>query len=215
MRKFLWSLIVGLGLCSLASANITPTLVGGAPTASGSNFNYNYSVTLAGDQRLDVNQSATYPSPSGTFFTIYNFAGFDNVTSAPSGWMASEQMIGLTPSTVKAASNSYTNVSFSYIGPPSVVYPPGASNGNPSTQSLSLGNFIIGSSISQTTNGFFSAQATGNYLSTNGMLVSNYGSVLVPLGLNQPFATPEPASMALIGSGLVALAIFRRKLVRR
>lgn len=116
-------------------------------------------------------------------------------------------LVGRTPSIQSGVPDNslLTNVSFFYNGPRL----PAAGGPRPSPGPTNLGNFVIGSIFGSQTIGFYTAQATKNTNDiTDGTLTQNVGNVPIP-------GVPEPASMLLIGSGLVGLAVFRRKLVNR
>jgi len=54
-------------------------------------------------------------SPPGTFFTIYDFAGYMSSSASESGWGITTQSVGLTPSTLLPPDDgTLTNITFFY-----------------------------------------------------------------------------------------------------
>lgn len=214
--------LIALGIAVLscaANASIIPSLTS-VTQVGASAYNWTYTASLSADQRLDpgATQNAICASgqkcsptgltpASGTFFTIYDFAGYNGTVTGPANWTAFTFLVGVTPS-VEAGTpdnSAITNVSYFYNGP--VVPTPGGPK--PALGPTNLSNFVIGSSLNRQVAGFYTGQATKNTSDgSDGTLTQNFGSVNVPGGV------PEPASMILIGSGLVGIAVFRRKLIR-
>ncbi len=208
MKKFLSVCLATLGCAGLASANIVVSLANPPVSLGGGVFEWTYSASVDSSQRLDPTATATTPSnicggavcnPSATFFTIYDFAGFFSVISIPSGWSDSEQLTGITPSSINAVDNpGVINITLTYTGP--VLDGP-----------ASIGDFEFASTLGTEGPGVYAAQATDN-VSTSpvyNQTQQNYANLTVPVS-----TVPEPASLFLIGSGLVALAFVRRRLSR-
>jgi hypothetical protein len=206
---------MALIVSAVANAGIIPILTSG-PTASGGNFIYTYELRLQQDERLDPAATAgvTCPSttglaqcnPAGTFQTIYDIDGFQSVNVTAANWFATIQFTGITPSSIKGNFDSpnLVNVTFFYTGP--VVH----SN----SSVVPFDGFQIVSSINGTTQGNFSFQATKDAGSSAGNTDQGTGPVLVPGNSSTGQALPEPASMGLLGFGLIAMAAAKRYLSR-
>jgi uncharacterized repeat protein (TIGR01451 family) len=184
VKKTVLGLFTILTFTGLARANINPILTSG-PTPSGASFVYTYTAYLSSDERLDpgATNGLTCPglnsnvqcNPAGTFFTIYDVAGFQGVQGPlPANWTFSIHPTGLTPSTIVTNSfdsASLVNVTFTYSGP---VFAPGLLT--------SLGSFQIISSLGTVSPvGHFSSQATNNLSGpANGNTDQIWGLVTVP-----------------------------------
>jgi len=145
---------------------------------------WNYEVDVTVDQNV-VN---------GSFFTIYDFAGA-TTGSGPAGWAMTVQNVGVTPPLVLPGDNpAIPNVTFTYTGATIVGQ-------------QDLGIFSIDSIYNQAVEGYFAGLATRNTGPLAGTTISNVGNVEVPT------VVPEPATMTLIGTGLIAMAgaAFRKR----
>jgi hypothetical protein len=161
-------------------------------------YSWSYNINLQTGETL----SSTVPSgsPSGDYFTIYDIPGLTaNAVTVPSGWTATVQLLGTTPSTINLPdSATLENVTFFYTGSTPIV-------GSGQT----IGSFVYDSTSGTITLGNFSAQtentATGGVDQQDG-----------PAGIDIPASSlPEPASFGLIGGSLIALSFFSRRLLRR
>lgn len=213
--KIAIALVACLLMCGAANATLIPFFLG-PPVANGSNFTFNYRIDLTSDERADpaATGGVTCPGPSntkvqcnpaGTFVTLYDIPGFQSASVSAPGWGASIQLTGLTPSSIMGSSidnSTLLNVTFMYTGP--VV-----------SGATSFTGFSIVSSLNGlNTAGTFSSQATKNTGTSAGDTDQTAGPVTVPAATTGP-SVPEPASMVLIGSGLLAVAFLRRRTARR
>ncbi len=199
MKKLFVSIFAVLVFSGLAMASITPALDGGTPTGPVAGvWTWTYSISVDSNESLNpgANSGATCLSgqtPCNTFWTIYDVGGLMSGTeTAPSGWGWVENSVGITPNhQLVDDAAGYLNITFYYTGP---------TEAGPIT---GLDGFSFESNTgTENPLGEYSYQATkiqGN--------LPDQGQGNVDL----PATVPEPASVMLIGGGLVGLAFFRRK----
>ncbi len=184
-------------------------------------FTVAYRADLSGDGRLDPLATAgtTCPGlggtlilcdPAGTFFTLYDVAGFVSVNPPPPDWVVSVQMTGVTPSIVCGGcvdDPTLENVTFFYEGP--VV----EGNGT----GVSFTGFQIISTLSDLNPGVdFSSQSTIDAGASIGSTDQTFGHIAIPgitlpddSGPDDPGDTPEPSSVLLVGAGLLGVMLLR------
>jgi hypothetical protein len=200
MKQFAFTILVGLVLSGLAMANITVTPM---PTVTGSSpdFTWSYDVSLGSLETATASVpggscsgSTSTPPCNSTFFTIYDFAGYlTSTATAPSGWSILVQNVGFTPTGVSPGtgdSSSIANLTYYYTG---------ANIEGPKD----LGNFTAQSLYGTSQLGSYTAQSNSDPIGT---VEHSVGSTRVP-------SVPEPSLTALIGLGLIGMALARRKFV--
>ncbi len=204
MKFVLFFALTALVFTGFASASITPVL--SSETGSGNDFTFNYSISVdANEQLAPGNYGYCGGSSSvncGTFFTIYDFAGYitGTATTTASNWSTSVQLTGVTPNNqIPSDSGSVENITYIYTGTTA------------SGPIVNLGTFSAQSIYeNQNALGVFTYQAQ----KTTGTADQGIGNLIVPENVINPGHTPEPTSLALIGGGLIGLAMLRMK-VRR
>jgi len=197
MKRFLLLCVLSLALGSVAMANIIPTSI----TVTGTGpYTWTYDLQLSSDQNVNSGLAPTVnPVPHvnlsyAGFLTVFDFAGYvAGSCSGPAGWTCTAQNVGFTPDDVIPTDNpNIVNITWAYTSGPTLL-------GQPS--GIDLGLFSADSVYGTPTLVSYSSRGIANNGPQIGTIADNVGNT------QGPTPTPEPATLALLGSGILAGAI--------
>jgi len=197
MKRFLLLCVLSLALGSVAMANIIPTSI----TVTGTGpYTWTYDLQLSSDQNVNSGLAPTVnPVPHVNLsyagsLTVFDFAGYvAGSCSGPAGWTCTAQNVGFTPDDVIPTDNpNIVNITWAYTSGPTLL-------GQPS--GIDLGLFSADSVYGTPTLVSYSSRGIANNGPQIGTIADNVGNT------QGPTPTPEPATLALLGSGILAGAI--------
>ena len=197
MKRLSVLCVLALALCTVSLANIIPTSI----TVTGTGpYTWTYDLQLSSDQNVNSGFAPTVnPVPHinlnfAGFLTIYDFAGYvTGSCSGPTGWACTSQNVGYTPDDVIPTDNpNLVNITWAYTSGPTLL-------GQPS--GIDLGFFSAVSTYNNPTLVSYASRGIANNGPQIGTIADNVGNTQGPAPI------PEPATLALLGSGILAGAI--------
>jgi hypothetical protein len=213
MRRLLLASLLAIAAAGMANASIIPTFVS-MTNIGGNLFQYSYDVYVESPgERIQFQTTAgsggVPPAGFDNHFTFFDFFGYVGGSASCSGSALGAGFCGnFTPGSSGMGPSAFlqnppdtgvTNVTWTYNNAGGVI-PTGSY----------LGRFSMNSTSNSQGTIYFSGQSTKDDGNQEGSVTGNTATTIGPVT-----AIPEPATLALLGMGLIALSLSYKKLARR